>query len=332
MKHGVDSLTGIRPTADLTIANYLGAVKPILQDEAEGRSGAVFLAELHAATTNEPREVLQFSHELTRTLIASGVEGDIYSQRDFADDVAAVEYSIRGLVTASRLLRLPTLKEKIKQSDNPENANVSLMMYPVLMASDIILARPGSVPTGKDQKPHLEITNELIRQFNGRYDADLPEPEGRDQEPINILSLDGSGRKMSKSIPKGAIFLDDAPEIGHRKIMKSRTASEPGEEMDKAVDNLITIAEGLAGTRYEPSTLLSLRALGERVKAGEGLAGQLKSGVGDVVADFLTDMNAARNAVTDQQVRDRVAQGNAHFAPIAKETRSYMTKKQWADS
>lgn len=330
MKHGVDSLTGIRPTADLTIANYLGAVKPILQDEAEGRSGAVFLAELHAATTNEPREVLQFSHELTRTLIASGVQGEIYSQKDFADDIAAVEYSIRGLITAARLLRLPTLKEKIKQSDNPENANVALMMYPVLMASDIILARPESVPTGKDQKPHLEITNELIRQFNGRYDAELPEPQTRDQEPINILSLDGSGRKMSKSIPKGAIFLDDEPAVGHRKIMKTRTASEPGDEMNKSIDNLVTIAEGLGGVRFSDE-MVSLKALAERAKQGESVTGQFKSHVGDIVADFLQDMNEARAAVSDEQVRDRVAKGKKNFAPIAQETRSYMNAKQWSD-
>ncbi len=329
MKHGVDSLTGIRPTADLTIANYLGAVQPILQDEAEGRSGAVFLAELHAATTNEPREVLKFSHELTRTLIASGVQGEIYSQKDFADDVAAVEYSIRGLITAARLLRLPTLKEKIKQSDNPENANVSLMMYPVMMASDIILARPESVPTGKDQKPHLEITNELTRLFNSRYNAELPEPTARDQDPINILSLDGSGRKMSKSIPGGAIFLDDAPEVGHKKIMKTRTASEPGPDMDKAVDNLVVIAEGLGGQRFNDE-IISLRALSERVKAGEGVAGQFKSGVGDIVADFLQGINAARALVSDQEVRDRIAKGKTNFAPIAHETRGYMEAKQWS--
>lgn len=330
MRHGVDSLTGIRPTADLTVANYIGAVKPILEGEDRDESSVVFLAELHAATTSPPREVLGHSGELARTLIAAGVQSEIYSQREFEVEVATVEYAIRGLTTAARLLRLPTLKEKVMQSDQPENANMGLVMYPILMASDIILARPQHVPTGKDQRPHLEITNELIRAFNREYDAALPEPLPRAQEAMHILSLDGSGRKMSKSIPGGAVFLDDAPTVGHRKIMKAQTASEPGEAMDRSVDNLLVIAENLVDPD-RATEIVSLQALAARTKQGERVAGEFKSHVGDIVADFLSKINAARAQVDDQEVAARIASGNKWFRPVAEDTARYVRQQQWGE-
>lgn len=329
MKYGVDSFTGIRPTADLTVANYIGAIRPIIDREGEDHRSAVFLAELHAATTDDPRSVQHHSLELTRTLIAAGVQSEIYSQRDFAKEVAMVEYSFRGLTSVSRLLRLPTLKEKVTQSDNPETASVSLMMYPMLMAADIVLARPGVVPTGKDQKPHLEITNELIRAFNRTYDADMPEPAVIEEKPINILSLDGSGRKMSKSIPKGAIFLSDTPDIGRRKIMKAKTASEPGEQMDSSIDNLVSIAEPLA--RDMPIVdMVEMRALAEQAKT-QGRAGEFKVYIGQVVADFLLGINEARLNVSDAEVKARIQQGKTWFSPIAQETVEYVEAKYWGE-
>jgi len=326
MKYGIESFTGIRPTADLTVANYIGAVKPILDQETDGHDSAIFLAELHAATTNRPAEVMQHSHELTRTLIASGVRGEIYSQRDAQDLVSEVEMSLRGLTTVSRLLRLPTLKEKVQQSDNTENANVALAMYPMMMAADIVLARPAEVPTGKDQKPHLEITNELIRSFNREYDADLPEPQMREVTLPNILSLDASGRKMSKSYPKGAVFLNDVPEIGRRKIMKAVTASEPGPEMDVAIDNLLSIANGLSS---DEDALGEVAQIGEDIKSGERRMKEFKENIGDIVVGFLVDINDKRDSISDEEVRVRIAQGNEWFRPIGEETAAYVRDRYW---
>jgi len=325
MNYAMESFTGVRPTADLTIANYIGAVKPILADEAAGSTSAVFLAELHATTTNRPAEVLQHSRELGRTLIASGVRGEIYSQIQVSDLVSSAEMSLRGLTTVARVLRLPTLKEKVKQSDNVENASVALAMYPLLMASDIVLARPRVVPTGKDQKPHLEVTNELIRAFNREYQADLPVPVMREVELPNIMSLDGSGRKMSKSIPKGAIFLDDAPEAGRKKIMKATTASQPGPEMDAAIRNMLQITEGLTS-----EDLALLKELGEQVRNGEPRMREFKDGVGDVVAEFLGDMQDRRNSISDADVAERIKRGSEWFRPIGEETVAYMNQAFWS--
>lgn len=327
MNHAIDTFTGIRPTADLTVANYIGAVQPLMEQEAEGQNASIFLAELHAATTDSPKSVLEHSVGLTRTLIASGIKGDIYSQRDVRDLVTQTEVSIRGLTTVARLLRLPTLKEKVTQSDNVENANLALAMYPAMMAADIILARPRQVPTGKDQKPHLEITNEFIRAFNREYDAELPEPQMREAASINVLSLDNSGRKMSKSIRKGAIFLDDTPEDARRKIMKAPTAPEPGEQLTAAIDNLTLI-----GSRLSSSSFDEVAQLGESVKQGERVTRQFKEGVADTVVAFLDELAERRDSITDADVKERLMKGHAWFRPIAEETLLYIDERQWGSA
>lgn len=331
MNYAIESFTGIRPTADLTVANYIGAVRPILDQEAQGNQAAVFLAELHAATTNRPSEVARHSEELTRTLIASGVRGEIYSQRQIGDLVSQAEVSLRGLTTVARLLRLPTLKEKVTHSDNTENANVALAMYPMMMAADIVLARPEVVPTGKDQKPHLEITNELIRAFNREYDAELPEPAMREVQLPNIMSLDGSGRKMSKSYPKGAIFLNDAPEAGRKKVMKAVTAPEPGADMDAAIDNMLQIAEGVMDDETDKPQYEELVAVGDAVKDGERRMKEFKQGVGDLVVGFLVRINEKRDSVDDAEVRARVKQGSEWFRPTGEATLAYMRAAQWGE-
>ena len=323
---GIESFTGIRPTADLTVANYLGAIQPILEQEAQGTEASVFLAELHAATTSSPMEIMTHSEQLTRTLMASGVRGEIYSQFQVKDLVAQTEIAIRGLTTVSRLLRLPTLKDKIAQSDKPESASAALLLYPTLMAADIILARPRFVPTGKDQKPHIEITNELIRAFNREYGAQLPEPQPRTAEPINIASLDQSGRKMSKSIPKGAIFLDDTEAAARKKIMQAPTASQPGAQMNRAVDNLTAIAEGLT---TDTDQIKLIYELGNSTKDGARTTKEFKLEVADVVVAFLEDLDEKRSSISAQAVKERLARGNEWFRPIGTTTLSYIDLKQW---
>lgn len=329
MKHAIDSFTGIRPTADLTVANYLGAVKPILDRESEypEDTSAVFLAEIHAATTNRPSEVIAHSFELTRTLIACGVQGEIYSQRSIEDLVMRAEVSLRGLVRVSELLRQPTLKDKIRSSDNPDSASVALAMYPVLMASDIVLARPSEVPTGKDQKGHLELTNVLIRRFNSEYNAELPEPTNREIEPVNVLSLDGSGRKMSKSIPTGAIYLDGSPEEAKRRVMRAVTASEPGAALDTSVDNLLYLGHNLHGTEYVEDS--ELTDLAEAVKNGDRVTKQFKEAVAANVSGFIGEMQIQRDKISDHDVKERVRRGNNWIRPIADETAQYISDRYW---
>jgi len=327
MKYGLNSLTGIRPTADLTIANYIGAIQPILEAEQNGQETCVFIAELHAATTHSPAEVLANARELGRTLLASGVTGDVYSQKDMASYVSSAELMLRGLTSVNRLLRLPTLKEKVKTSDDTGTANVALALYPIMMAADIVLMRPEKVPTGKDQLPHLEITKELIRSFNKTYRAELPEPAGVEVTPPNILSLDGSGRKMSKSLPKGAIFLDDPVDVARKKVMRTVTATEPGPAMNTAVDNLATIAQKLNTHNKDLSELFDL---GKQVKDGAKKMGVFKSIVAEIVGDFLFELSERRQNVSDAEVSAKLADGGNKARGLASQTLAHMEKTYWS--
>ncbi len=320
MHYAMESFTGVRPTADLTVANYIGAVKPILDaEEAEpDAQSAVFLAEIHAATTANPRDVAVHSRELTRTLIASGYNGEIYSQWDIEDLVGPTELSIRGLVSVARLLRLPTLKDKVGGDDKIDTAPVDLAMYPMMMAADIILARPEFVPTGKDQLPHLEITREIVRAHNAKYGTELPMPEAKNVDPINIGTLSRHEGKMSKTEPKGAIFLGNSPDEARTKIMKAVTASGPGAEMDARIDNLLTIARGLASA--SDTRLDELTELADAVKAGEPQTPTFKDGVAEITGDFIADLQERRDSVSDSEVDERRSRGHEWIRPIASAT------------
>ena len=330
MNYAVDKFTGVRPTADLTIANYLGAVSPVVNEkEAAGdQRDAVFVAELHAATTMDPQEIGKQAVELSRTYIASGFEGVIYSQLSVSDLVGRAELSLRGLVSVARLLRLPTLREKVKDSDDVATAKASLLMYPVMMSADIILARPQSVPTGKDQLPHIELARELVKLHNNKYSTELPVPALREDDPVHILSLDNSGRKMSKSQPQGAIFLDETPEQARKKIRRAVTASGPGIDMDRAVGNLVNIGVMLGGTG---DAVCDTRDLGEQCKQGKPKMGELKGLVGDAVADFISDHRDRRNDVSDSAVEDRLVQGGETMRSIAEDTLVHIESSQWGD-
>lgn len=324
MNYAMESFTGIRPTADLTVANYIGALQPIINDEqrakVEGREvqSSVFVAESHAATTADPRDVARQSHELTRTLIALGYNGEIYSQWDIEDLVGQTEIAMRGLTTVARLLRLPTLKEKVGQSAEVESAPVSLAMYPMMMAADIVLARPEYVPTGKDQRPHIEITRELIRRHNKKFGTDLPLPKDKDVEPINIGSLGPDSGKMSKTEPNGAILLDETPEQAKRKIMKAFLAPEPGEVRNARVDNIVAVAHGLSlpgDTRFD-----EIVHLAGQVKDGFPASKDFKEGVAEIVGGFVIDLHDKRQSVSNSEVVARRESGHEYIRPIATAT------------
>ena len=218
-------LTGIRPTSNLTIANYIGAIMPIVAFQDQGLKPYVFVADIHALTDNEP-EILKYSDEILIDLLAAGVnpiKTIVYKQSAIANEIGMLTLLLARHVSIAELLRLPTLKEKTK-SENVENANALLMMYPVMMAADILIQRTNIVPVGKDQESHIEIARKIARRFNQEIKNIFPEPKTHVIETVKILSLRGES-KMSKSKPEDAIFLTDDPKTIENKIKRAQTAS-----------------------------------------------------------------------------------------------------------
>jgi tryptophanyl-tRNA synthetase len=286
MKYKVEVLTGIRPTGDLTIANYLGAVAPIIELQAQGMSPVVFVADLHAITDNEPAKVRQYLYGVVADYIALGVDpqkAKIYLQSDIAGEVTTFTILLARLISVAELLRVPTLKDNLKAKNNPETANALLLLYPVLMAADILLNKARKVPVGEDQLAHLEVTRLLARRFNKKYGSVLPVPEVLQVKSLRLLSLKGEG-KMSKSNPGGAIFLTDDSKTAAKKIKAAETAFEG--VMNEKLESHILIAKGLAKTESERD---EVDAIVKAHKSGKPVMGQFKQLLTRIVQNFLKE-------------------------------------------
>lgn len=294
MQYKVELLTGIRPTGDLTVANYLGAVAPIVEFQVRGVSPVVFVADLHAITDNEPATVRQYIHGVVADYIALGVDpqkAKIYLQSDIMGEVTTFTALLARIVSVAELLRVPTLKDKLKNNARPETANALLLLYPVIMAADILLNRARTVAVGEDQLPHMEFTRLLARRFNKRYGEIFPIPQVLQVESLRILSLKGEG-KMSKSNPGGAIFLTDDLKTVSNKIKAAETAFEG--VVNEKLESHILVANELAKTESERD---EVDAIIRAHKSGKPVMGQFKQVLTRIVKDFIEEFQVKRAEV-----------------------------------
>lgn len=301
-------ITGIRPTANLTVANLIGAAVPLLELQAGKDEIYVFVATMHGLTDHEPDEIMGSVNEIVKDYIALGLDPErttIFDQRAIRRQVALMKLYLERHITVARAVRVPTLKEKLREGQTPEQANVLLMGYPIMMAADILLQDIEIVPVGKDQYAHMEVARELVDAFNAKYGDGkniLIRPETLNRkDPINILSLTGS-TKMSKSKPEGAIFLTDQPAEIKKKIMRAETAIE-GEMSDK-LDSLIKMALAL-----KPDAAGDIDKLMKRHMAGEKVMGDFKKLLVEILVEFTTDFQQKRAKISDQEVEKILSAG-----------------------
>lgn len=312
-----DVFTGIRPTGGLTVANYLGAVHPLVNLQNEGRSPIVFVADLHALTDNEPGIAQSHTRGVVADYLALGVDPNktkIFIQSDIRNEISLLTLVLARLMSVAELVRVPTLKDKINENADPESANALLLLYPVMMAADILMQRAHYIPVGEDQVAHIEITRKLARKFNYQYREIFPEPEVKVVETLRILSLKGSG-KMSKSYPEGAIFLTDTTKAVARKINKAQTAFDG--EMSPHLSSHVMVAKGLTDDKSihkQIDDIIAAHLLGDFVM------GIFKTLMTDITSEFLLEFQKRRAEITrDPSYIDsileegrRVAQHNAH--------------------
>lgn len=301
-------VTGIRPTANLTVANLIGAAVPLLELQKSDNQILVFVATMHGLTDHEPDELMGSVNEVVKDYIALGLDPKrvtIFDQRAIRRQVSLLKLYLERHITVSRACRVPTLKEKLREGQAPEQANVLLMAYPIMMAADIFLQDAELVPVGKDQYSHMEVARELCDYFNSKYGADSPvllRPETMNrEEPVNILALVGEG-KMSKSKPEGAIFLTDSPESIKKKIMRAETAIE--NEMSDKLDSLIKIAVSLAPDKRE-----DVQSLIDRHLKGEKVMGTFKKLLTEIVINFTSSFQKRRDKIRDEEVESILALG-----------------------
>jgi tryptophanyl-tRNA synthetase len=254
-------VSGIQPTGNLHLGNYLGAIKQwvAMQHQAES---LFFLADLHALTVAiDPKELAANTIEMAATLVACGVDPDTAILFNQARVPAHAElcWLLQGTARMGWLNRMTQWKDKAGK--NREGASVGLFTYPVLQAADVLLYQATHVPVGDDQRQHLELARDIATKFNLDFDValfTLPEPYISPAAP-RIMSLRDGSAKMSKSDPSEAsrIALIDSDDVIAQKLRKAKTDAEPlpseaaGLAERPEARNLVTIFAALAGTSVD---------------------------------------------------------------------------------
>lgn len=226
-------VSGIRPTGNLHLGNYFGALQNFVKMQNEHHC-YFFIADYHSLTTHPtPSDLHGNVKQVLVEYLASGLDPEkatLYIQSDLPE-TAELYLLLNMNAYVGELERCTSFKEKIRKQ--PENINAGLLTYPTLMAADIIIHRATKVPVGKDQEQHLEMTRTFARRFNRMYNHEyFPEPIAFNfgDNLVKIPGLDGSG-KMGKSEGEGnAIFLADEPGVIRKKVMRAVTDAGPTEK------------------------------------------------------------------------------------------------------
>jgi len=240
-------VSGIRPTGNLHLGNYFGAMLNFVKMQQE-HDCYFFIADYHSLTTHPtPADLHGNVKRILADYLASGLDPEkatLYLQSD-VPQVTELYLLLNMNAYLGELERVTSFKEKIRQQ--PDNVNAGLLTYPTLMAADVMIHKATKVPVGKDQEQHLEMIRTFVNRFNRLYKTDFfPEPVAYNfgEELVKIPGLDGS-TKMGKSEGEGnAIFLVDEPEVIRKKVMRAVTDSgptEPNQPKAQAIENLFNL-------------------------------------------------------------------------------------------
>lgn len=317
--------SGIQPSGNLHIGNYLGAITQWqkLQDEYN----CIFcVVDYHAITVKQNPEILRNKIiEVAKIYLAAGIDPQksiIFQQSDVSEHTE-LAWVLNTITRMSDLYRMTQFKDKVG-SGKEDNAGVGLFDYPVLMASDILLYNTEVVPVGEDQLQHVELTRDLAKRFNHDFGETfkIPEPKVL-KEGARIMGLDDPTKKMSKSAKSeyNYIALTDDPDKAAKKIMRAETDSSSEVKYDlknkPGISNLLTIYSLLANE--------SIKNLESKYK-GKGY-GDFKKDLAEVVRQFLTDFQKKYNAISSDEVERVLVDGAKTVKLIAEKTLAETKKK-----
>ena len=313
--------SGIQPSGNLHLGNYLGAVKRFVDWQAREVETIFCMVDMHAITVwQEPADLARSTRELAAGFIAAGIdpERSILFNQSQVPEHAQLAWVFNCVARMGWMGRMTQWKDKAGK--NAENASLGLFAYPALMAADILIYHATHVPVGEDQKQHLELTRDIAAKFNHDYGTDffpITEPviEGA---ATRVMSLRDGTKKMSKSDPSDASRLnmtDDADAIA-KKIRKAKTDPEPLPETYEGLKdrpearNLVNIYAALSETSVEA-------AMAE--VAGQQF-GQFKPMLADLAVDKLAPISSEmERLMRDPAEIDRIlARGAERAREIAR--------------
>ncbi len=329
-------VSGIQPTSQLHIGNYLGAIKQWIPLQ-EKNECVFFVADLHALTIPyDPEKLQQAIKETVIAYIAAGLdpEKSIIFVQSQVKEHAELGWLLNTICPIGELQRMTQYKDKSKKFK--ENINAGLLDYPVLQAADVLLYKGEAVPVGKDQEQHVELIRSLAKKFNQKFASPASSLGGGGgitfKEPASlilkeggkIMSLTDPKKKMSKSDdPKSCIFLFDSPEDITKKIMSAETDS--GKEVrynitkKPGISNLLTIYSLLTGKTTQQI---------EKEFTGKGY-GEFKKSLAEVTVQYLEPFRRKQKELATREVylQEILRKGAGRALTIAQETMKEVKQK-----
>ncbi|MCI7527630.1 MAG: tryptophan--tRNA ligase [Mollicutes bacterium] len=319
------SLSGIKPTGNLTLGNYIGALKNFKKYQGDYEN-FIFIADLHALTLPiDPVELRNNTIDIVSFYLAAGLDPEkttIFLQSDVSAH-SEINSILQNYLYMGELSRMTQFKDKSKKMN--ENAiGLGLFAYPVLMCGDILLYNADIVPVGEDQKQHVELCRDLVHRFNNRYNKEvfkMPEPI-IPKVGARIMSLSDPTRKMSKSDPKGDIFLKDDLNVVRKKIMSAVTDLGSDINYDPenkpGISNLIQIYASLKDISIEET---------ENIFKDCHKYGEFKKAVADVVVDVLAPFQEKyKEVLASGKIDEILDEGAKRASYIANKTLNKVKK------
>ncbi len=317
-------LTGLKPTGDITLGNYIGAIKPMVERQNDYDS-YLFVADLHALTIyQDPEELKSRIKKFIAMYLACGIDpkkNTIYIQSE-NEFIPAMSFLLECTTTYGEASRMIQFKEKSKAN---ANFSVGLLTYPILMAADILYCDADLVPVGIDQKQHVELARNIAERFNHKYGNTfvLPEPL-INEKTMKIFDLKNPTKKMSKSEenPAGVISLFDDIEVIKNKIMKATTDSlnHVAYDIEKqpGITNLINIVYALTNQSIE-DIVSSFASKGY---------GEFKTYVAETVASFIQDIQTKyKQIIASKELDDILNKGKETSIKLAQEKYKLMKER-----
>ena len=309
--------SGIQPSGNLHIGNYLGAILQWV--EMQEKYNCIFcIVDYHAITVKQDPKILRNKIiEIAKIYIASGVnpkKSIIFQQSDIQEHTELAWILNCSSARISDLNKMTQFKDKSEQN---KNVSIGLYDYPVLMAADILLYNSDIVPVGDDQCQHVELARTLAKRFNTDYGKCFKIPEVKiKKQGARIMGLDEPTKKMSKSAlsENNYIALTDDPKVAVKKIMRATTDSDLKVKFDikkkPGISNLLVIYSLLAKKE--------IKNIEQKYK--NKMYGDFKKDLGNIVEEFLINFQKKFNTISDDEVIKILKNNAKQIKPIAQET------------
>lgn len=310
--------SGIQPSGEFHLGNYLGAMKNWVALQAENE--CIFgIVDLHAMTVDyPPEEMPERILNATKDALAVGIDPKksiLFRQSDIKEH-AELAWLLNTITSIGELNRMTQYKEKSEKHEQ----RVGLFDYPVLMAADILIYKAEGVPVGEDQVQHVELARDLAKRFNTKFGETFPEPKPILTEAKRVLGLDGVS-KMSKSAAASTyIALNDSPDVIRQKIGSATTDAGNEPEISNATKNLLGLYESFTN-QGEAEKWMEARRQGT-IKYSE-----FKPALAEVIIKELEPIQKKRAEISDDAVKKILADGAEKLRPVAQKNLAEIKQK-----